>query len=356
MKRAVLSCAQSAYNASDRKLKSRHSFGNFILTDGKIDKYQYDGGYVSLTSDGPRYYYYIKDHLGSNRAVVDEKGEILQLVHYYPFGGIFADAGISREAQEYLFCGKEREPVHGLDTYDFGARQYYNALPLWDRMDPLCEKSPELSPYVYCNDNPVNIIDRDGNWGVKYIDEQNKTMTIIANYYCVSKDMNGIKQFSDEEIRELNKFALQNYSDIGIVSKGEFVGYKVDVLLNFILGDDYIPTKLKAEDDVVNGARIGNLISKSRIGMNRYLQRSIDDSGCISETGGITDRPTGEIVMNEDYCTPENILHEAYHDLGLTHPKGGGKDGIMHYPPQKVSQEEIDKLSEHSNYLYEIFK
>lgn len=101
-------------------------------------------------------------HFGSNRAVLDEKGEILQLVHYYPFGGIFADAGISREAQEYLFCGKEREPMHGLDTYDFGARQYYNALPLWDRMDPLCEKSPELSPYVYCNDNPINRLDKNG--------------------------------------------------------------------------------------------------------------------------------------------------------------------------------------------------
>jgi hypothetical protein len=30
--------------------------------------------------------------------------------------------------------------MHGLNTYDYGARQYYAALPVWDRVDPLAEK------------------------------------------------------------------------------------------------------------------------------------------------------------------------------------------------------------------------
>ena len=29
-------------------------------------------------------------------------------------------------------------------------------------MDPLCEKTPEFSPYNYCNDNPVKLVDIDG--------------------------------------------------------------------------------------------------------------------------------------------------------------------------------------------------
>ena len=52
--------------------------------------------------------------------------------------------------------------MHGLNTYDYGARQYNPILGRWDRMDPLCEKYYSISPYVYCVNNPVNAIDPDG--------------------------------------------------------------------------------------------------------------------------------------------------------------------------------------------------
>ena len=40
----------------------------------------------------------------------------------------------------YKYNGKEFDRMHGLDTYDYGARQYDGARILWNRMDPLCEK------------------------------------------------------------------------------------------------------------------------------------------------------------------------------------------------------------------------
>ena len=63
---------------------------------------------------------------------------------------------------------------HGLDTYDYGARQYDPILGRWDRMDPLCEKYYDVSPYAYCGDNPVNAIDADGRKviPVHYIDKK----------------------------------------------------------------------------------------------------------------------------------------------------------------------------------------
>ena len=64
--------------------------------------------------------------------------------------------------QPYKYTGKELDPMHGLYTYDYGARQYDPATTLWDRMDPLCEDNPEVSPYVYCGDNPVVRYDPDG--------------------------------------------------------------------------------------------------------------------------------------------------------------------------------------------------
>ena len=64
--------------------------------------------------------------------------------------------------QPFKYNGKELDMMHGLNTYDYGARQYNAALPVWDRVDQLAEKYRETSPYVYCANNPVNLIDPDG--------------------------------------------------------------------------------------------------------------------------------------------------------------------------------------------------
>ena len=39
--------------------------------------------------------------------------------------------------------------MHGLNTYDHGARQNYSILGRWDRIDPRCEDYYDLSPYVF---------------------------------------------------------------------------------------------------------------------------------------------------------------------------------------------------------------
>ena len=62
----------------------------------------------------------------------------------------------------FLYNGKELNMMSGLNSYDNGARQYYSVVPGWDRVDPLCEKYYNISPYVYCGNNPVNAIDPDG--------------------------------------------------------------------------------------------------------------------------------------------------------------------------------------------------
>ena len=54
--------------------------------------------------------------------------------------------------------------MHGLNTYDYGARQYYTIVGRWDRIDPLCEKYYSVSPYVYCMNNPIQFMDPDGRF------------------------------------------------------------------------------------------------------------------------------------------------------------------------------------------------
>ena len=138
--------------------------GTLLLKNGTVDKYLFNGGYCHNTDSALAFYYFNQDHLGNNREVVDEEGRVVQTNNYYPFGTpIYDEANITNASlQPFKYNGKELDMMHGLNTYDYGARQYYAALPVWDRVDPLAEKHKEISPYTYCANNPVNSIDPDG--------------------------------------------------------------------------------------------------------------------------------------------------------------------------------------------------
>ena len=187
--------------------------GSLVMKNGKVDKFLFEGGYAQAeevrmgfvarpitfiefededgniisssqskeesakawdsyykelealpTADNFRFYYYNQDHLGNNREVVDEGGQVVQVTNYYPFGATYADASGVKDPdlQQYKYNGKELDRMHGLNTYDYGARQHDPILGRWDRVDPLCEKYYSTSPYAYCRNNPVIRIDVDG--------------------------------------------------------------------------------------------------------------------------------------------------------------------------------------------------
>ncbi len=70
--------------------------------------------------------------------------------------------------------------MHGLNTYDYGARQYNPVVGRWDRMDPLSEKYYSVSPYAYCAGNPMNYIDPDGR-RINYYNSANNTWYTYYN-------------------------------------------------------------------------------------------------------------------------------------------------------------------------------
>ena len=60
----------------------------------------------------------------------------------------------------HSFSAKERDVETGLSY--FGARYYSSDLSVWLSVDPMSDKYPSLSPYVYCADNPVKLVDPNG--------------------------------------------------------------------------------------------------------------------------------------------------------------------------------------------------
>ena len=53
-----------------------------------------------------------------------------------------------------------------VDSYDFGARHYDPHLGTWMAPDPMAEKYPGLSPFVYCHNDPINRFDNNGEWDI----------------------------------------------------------------------------------------------------------------------------------------------------------------------------------------------
>ncbi len=62
----------------------------------------------------------------------------------------------------YMYGDKERLPENGMNEYDFAARQYVASQMRFTTPDPLAEERPGLSPYIYCNSNPIMLIDPSG--------------------------------------------------------------------------------------------------------------------------------------------------------------------------------------------------
>ena len=155
------------YDAAGKKLRAVHCIagnttttdycGSVIFENGTPKTVLTEAGFVSLNDN--KYHYYLQDYQGNNRVVADQNGNVEEVNHYYPFGGVFANTS---SIQPYKYNGKEVDTKNGLNWYDYGARQYDAAIGRWHVVDPMAEKYYGLSPYNYCLNNPMKFIDPNG--------------------------------------------------------------------------------------------------------------------------------------------------------------------------------------------------
>nr|WP_320022248.1 DUF6443 domain-containing protein [uncultured Draconibacterium sp.] len=142
-------------------------YGSFIYQGGTLDRVlTSEGYYIPANGSVPaKYYYYLKDHLGSTRMVVSYASTgstptVEQETEYYPFGSMFTtgNEGINK----YLYNGKELQNEF-FENYDYGARFYDPALGRFMRQDRFSEKYYSLTNYQYAANNPILFIDINGD-------------------------------------------------------------------------------------------------------------------------------------------------------------------------------------------------
>ena len=128
--------------------------------------------------------HYLRDHLGSVRAVIDgDTGTVIETNDYYPFGKripvtnsvaepVEATTQSATSPDRWLFSSKESQSFlnASIPLLDFGARMYNPVIARWTASDPLSEKYYGISPYVYCLGNPIVNIDVKGDSVRVYIE------------------------------------------------------------------------------------------------------------------------------------------------------------------------------------------
>jgi RHS repeat-associated protein len=132
-----------------------------------LESTSFGGGRINRT-DNNSYdiNYFITDHLGSTRAIVNANGEIKEQKDFYPFGKEHENGNLMTSTNRWGFNGKEKQTIKDLGWLDFSARMLSNDTDptIWTTQDPLQEKFYSWSSYNYCMGNPLKFVDPNGKW------------------------------------------------------------------------------------------------------------------------------------------------------------------------------------------------
>ncbi len=237
------------------------------------------------------------------------------------------------------FTGKELDPETGYSY--FGARYLESALTsLWLSVDPMADKYPSISPYAYCAWNPVKLVDPDGREGVVIINKSSKTITIRATYYVITTPLSKNKDdaYTNEDVlsmqSRINSLLNNKYS-----YEYEGTTYDVSFELGFVDAGNAEQALTMAEKD-----SWGNVLEKMPASFdNETFKEQETGAGIITHIGGVT-KDHSQIVLNSQFSTDRNLIHEIFHTLYFNND--GAESGIGNYVPGQdmPTQNDINML------------
>ena len=179
-------------------------------------------GYIPNDTTKEETFFYHSDHLGSTSYITDDKANITQYDAYLPYGELLVDEHSSSEDLPYKFNGKQFDEETGL--YYYGARYMNPMASIWYGVDALTEKYPTMAGMIYCMNNPVRLVDPDGNDSYytkngDYIGSNNKKsdlIYIVSSYRLIRRLRNGKEfySFGGKKTLEESDLSAKAYSKI----------------------------------------------------------------------------------------------------------------------------------------------
>ena len=151
-------------------------------------------------------------------------GYAYQVFLNLPFGETMAEQITSSGYYQnhYKFNGKELDNETGM--YYYGARYYEPRLSVWMSVDPLMDKYAGISPYAYCVNNPIILVDPKGrDWFETTNDDGSKSVKWNKSTGATFKDKSGTwKNIGNSYNQKLDDGSYINHYQNYISSVGDF--------------------------------------------------------------------------------------------------------------------------------------
>ena len=199
-------------------------------------------------------WHYVTDHLGSTVALVDmdmmaaeDEDAASERNEFSAYGSRIGDPTLPRNPDNrYRFNGKEEVEDTPAPYIDYGARVYSPTIRQWLSPDPLADKYPDISPYAFCNNDPVNRVDPQGDsiavlkkdkgeHIALLIQHEKDDGSMVWKYYSVNGDNvyfshrhTGGRYYDNLgaiEFNSVQEFLDSDYNNIGSKSDESVAGY-----------------------------------------------------------------------------------------------------------------------------------
>ena len=157
-------------------------------------------------------------------------------------------------AESYTFSAKEKDSETGLSY--FGSRYYSSDLSIWLSVDPMSGKYPSTSPYAYCRNNPIILMDPNGEFDTRAEARQYRKEHHTGG---IIKRNSGMDKFSGK-YSIYNKREHVNYTKPQYVENDAsitMIGLSSDGVVKSPIAHDPRTTREKLDDFDRNAAQKG---------------------------------------------------------------------------------------------------
>ena len=164
--------------------------------------------------------YFLTDHLGSVRSIVDQSGTVKERNDYYPFGTRYSQSGGNMDpANRLKYNGKEDQTTGNLGYLDYGARMYDTELGRWFCVDPMAEAYYSSSSYNYCANNCIKNIDPDGALYSPYYDSQGNFLGVDKGGFSGQIYITTLKSYLNVILNDQWDSKMKRMQDVNLSAK-----------------------------------------------------------------------------------------------------------------------------------------
>ena len=173
-----------------------------------------------------------------------------------------------------------------LSIVHFSSARYYNSdLSIWISVDPLSDKYPNLSPYTYCADNPVRLVDPDGrDWVEREVDGRKEVYydRYVKSQADVNKkygESSGVRHLADGSTVGNGQYTVYNDHEgnkNGVVKDAN--GKIINPNRTIIYGENYTLFAGMTAESVNAESLHNNMFGSSYIGANNPKDYNEEDN------------------------------------------------------------------------------